>query len=96
MLTPDKFDKMIASLHSPAGQRIRTNNHVERVNRRLRYFEKVRYKWRRRRTIIRFIVLAIDRWYHHQGQHRAKPKVVCRVRGKPQRATAARPAKVAA
>lgn len=79
MLTPDKFDKMIAYLHSPAGQRVRTNNHVERVNRRLRYFEKVRYKWRRRRTIVRFIVLAIDRWYHQRGRHRAKPKVECPV-----------------
>ena len=83
LLTPDKFDKMIAYLHSPAGQRVRTNNHVERVNRRLRYFEKVRYKWRRRRTIIRFIVLAIDRWYRQEGQHRAKPKVVCKARRKP-------------
>jgi hypothetical protein len=62
MLTPEKFDKLIAYLHSPAGQRVRTNNHVERVNRRLRYFEKVRYKWRRRRTIVRFVVLALDRW----------------------------------
>lgn len=68
MLTPDKFDKMIAYLHSPAGQQVRTNNHVERVNRRLRYFEKVRYKWRRRRTIVRFIVLAIDHW-HRQHPH---------------------------
>jgi hypothetical protein len=83
MLTPDKFDKMIAYLHSPAGQRVRTNNHVERVNRRLRYFEKVRYKWRRRRTIVRFLVLAIDRWYRQEGQHRAKPKIVCKTRGKP-------------
>ena len=83
MLTPDKFDKMIAYLHSPAGQRVRTNNHVERVNRRLRYFEKVRYKWRRRRTIVRFLVLAIDRWYRQHGQHRAKPKVICKVRRKP-------------
>jgi Transposase len=80
MLTPDKFDKMIAYLHSPAGQRVRTNNHVERVNRRLRYFEKVRYKWRRRRTIVRFIVLAIDRWYRQEGQQRAKPKVTCKAR----------------
>jgi hypothetical protein len=63
LLTPEKFDKMVAYLHSPAGQRVRTNNHVERTNRQLRYFEKVRYKWRRRRTIVRFIVLAIDRWY---------------------------------
>lgn len=62
MLSPDKFEKMIAYLHSPAAKQVRTNNHVERTNRRLRYFEKVRYKWRRRRTIVRFIVLALDRW----------------------------------
>jgi Transposase len=61
MLGTEKFDKMIAYLHGPAARRVRTNNHVERTNRRLRYFEKVRYKWRRRRTIVRFIVLAIDR-----------------------------------
>jgi hypothetical protein len=83
MLTPEKFAKMIAYLHSPAGQRVRTNNHVERVNRRLRYFEKVRYKWRRRRTIVRFIVLAIDRWHRQHGQHRAQPKVICNVRRNP-------------
>jgi Transposase len=63
MLNPDKFKKMIAYLHSPVGQRVRTNNHVERTNRRLRHFEKVRYKWRRRRTIVRFLVLALDRWH---------------------------------
>jgi hypothetical protein len=67
MLPPEKFQKMIAYLHSPAGQRVRTNNHVERVNRRLRYFEKVRYKWRRR-TIVRFVVLALDRWRQRQSQ----------------------------
>lgn len=66
MLSLDKFDKMIAYLHSPASERVRTNNHVERTNRRLRYFEKVRYKWRRRRTIVRFIVLAMERWRHHR------------------------------
>src|SRR3972149_7165687 len=96
ILTPDKFDKMIAYLHSPAGQRVRTNNHVERVNRRLRYFEKVRYKWRRRRTIVRFIVFAIDRWYRQHGQHRAKPEVVRKVRSQPQPSTVERSAKVAA
>jgi hypothetical protein len=75
MLSPEKFDKMIAYLHSPAHQRVRTNNHVERTNRRLRYFEKVRYKWRRRRTIIRFIVLAIDRWRQRQAAAiKAKPR----------------------
>jgi hypothetical protein len=62
MLKPEKFLKMIAYLESPLGQRVRTNNHVERTNRRLRYLEKVRYKWRRRRTIIRFVVLAFTRW----------------------------------
>ena len=69
-IRPDKFEKMIAYLHSPSGQQVRTNNHVERTNRRLRHFEKVRYKWRRRRTIIRFIVLAIDRW-HKRRIHKA-------------------------
>jgi hypothetical protein len=74
MLPADKFDKMISYLHSPAGQRLRTNNHVERVNRRLRAMEKVRYKWRRRRTIVRFVVLALDRWKTQHGQPKKKPK----------------------
>ena len=73
MLQPNKFDKMIAYLHSPARQRVRTNNHVERVNRKVRYFEKVRYKWRRRRTIVRFVVLALDRWRQQwQGARQAE------------------------
>jgi hypothetical protein len=71
MLSPAKFAKLIAYLHSPVGQRVRTNNHVERTNRRLRYFEKVRYKWRRRRTIVRFVVLALDRWQQRQATVRA-------------------------
>src|SRR5262249_17016871 len=60
-----KFVKMIAFLLGPARRRrmVRTNNHVERCNRKLRYWEKVRYKWRRRRTLVRFIVLALDRWW---------------------------------
>lgn len=62
MLSPEKFEKMLAFLHSPACRRIRTNNHVERANRKLRYFEKVRYKWRRRRSIVRFLLLAVWRW----------------------------------
>src|SRR5581483_803028 len=65
MLEDDKFRKMIVFLHSPAGKRVRTNNHVERCNRRLRYWEKVRYKWRRRRTLVRFLVLAFDHWWKH-------------------------------
>lgn len=62
MLSEEKFEKMIAFLHSPAHQQIRTNNHVERANRRLRYCEKVRYKWRRRRSIVRFVILAMVDW----------------------------------
>jgi transposase-like protein len=66
MLTPEKFTKMIAFLKSPACRRVRTNNHVERVNRKLRYEEKARYKWRRRRTIVRFLVLLLDRCWSHE------------------------------
>lgn len=64
-LEKKKFAKMIAFLRGPARRRrlTRTNNHVERCNRKLRYCEKVRYKWRRRRTLVRYIVLALDRWW---------------------------------
>jgi hypothetical protein len=65
LLEEAKFTKMIAFLRGPARRRrlVRTNNHVERCNRKLRYWEKVRYKWRRRRTLVRFIVLALDHWW---------------------------------
>lgn len=66
LLGVEKFDKMMTFLHSPVAQRVRTNNHAERTNRRLRQFEKVRYKWRRRRTIVRFIVLALERWHRQR------------------------------
>jgi len=81
MLKPKKFAKMIAYLHSPARKRVRTNNHVERVNRKVRYFEKVRYKWRRRRTIVRFVVLALDRW--RQQWQAARQAKINRKRRKP-------------
>ena len=61
LLAADKFEKLIAFLRSPVGQRVRTNNHVERTNRMFRFLEKVRYKWRRRRTLVRFVVLTLDR-----------------------------------
>jgi len=63
ILSQAKFNKMIAFLRNPAAQKVRTNNHVERCNRKLRYWEKVRYKWRRRRTLVRFLVLALDAWW---------------------------------
>jgi hypothetical protein len=61
LLEKDKFDKMIAFLESPAGQAVRTNNHVERSNRKLRFDEKVRYKFRTRRSLDRFLRLRLDR-----------------------------------
>lgn len=63
MLDDKKFRKMIAFLRSPVARRVRTSNHVERCNRKIRYWEKVRYKWRRRRTLVRFLVLALDHWW---------------------------------
>lgn len=60
-LGSEKFVKMIAFLKDPACRQERTNNHVERVNRKLRYEEKTRYKWRKRRTTVRFLVLLLDR-----------------------------------
>lgn len=76
LLDGDKFDKMIAFLRTPAVHRaganprsrrtrqpvVRTNNHVERTNRKLRFFEKSRYKWRRRRRIVCFVLLAFAHW----------------------------------
>jgi hypothetical protein len=60
-LDDEKFPKMMAYLNSPPNRRVRTNNHVERTNRMIRFLEKVRYKWRGRRTLVRFLVLALDR-----------------------------------
>lgn len=42
--------------------KVRTNNHVERCNRMFRYLEKVRYKWRRRRTIVQHILPQFSNW----------------------------------
>ncbi len=52
---------MVAFLHSPVGQRVRTNNHVERANRRLRLDEEVRYQWRSGRSLGRFLRLRLGR-----------------------------------
>jgi Transposase len=59
-LDDEKFSKLMAYLNSPVGRRVRTNNHVERTNRMFRFLEKVRYKWRGRRTLVRFVVLTLD------------------------------------
>ena len=48
----EKFPKLMAYLRNPVGRRVRTNNHVERTNRMFRLLEKVRYKWRERKTLV--------------------------------------------
>jgi hypothetical protein len=88
-LSAEKFEKVMAFLHRPGAQRVRTNNHVERTNRRLRYLEKVRYKWRRRRTIVRFVVLALDRWHN---QRRVKKQNVVTTGREPQPPSPRKPA----
>jgi hypothetical protein len=59
-LDGEKFPKLMAYLSSPVGRRVRTNNHVERTNRMVRFSEKVRYKSWRRKTLVRFVVLKLD------------------------------------
>ena len=61
-LNEDKFTKTQAFLQQPREQRLKTNNHVERTNRRLRFDEKVRYKWRQRKSVVRFVILRISRY----------------------------------
>ena len=64
ILSKDNMLKLLTYLDRPTSIRskVRTNNHVERCNRVLRYLEKVRYKWRRRRTIVRHILLQFQNW----------------------------------
>jgi transposase-like protein len=74
-LDAERFPKLLAYLNSPASRRVRTNNHVERTNRLFRFLEKVRYKWRRRRTLVRFVVLKLDEvWSHRSSSKAAKLK----------------------
>jgi hypothetical protein len=84
-LSEEKFPKIMAYLHNPISRRVRTNNHVERANRMIRFLEKVRYKWRRRKTLVRFVVLRLDYIWSRAAarpeetrSHRALPR-----RGKP-------------
>jgi hypothetical protein len=74
LLAPEKFAKMIAFLRSPVGERVRTNNHVERMNRVLRGYEKTRYKWRKARTKVRFVWLLVDRRWGVKARAWAKQR----------------------
>ena len=66
-LDGEKLDKTQAFTAQPLPQRQKTNNHVERMNRKLRFDEKARYKFRRRKSIVRFLLLKISR-------HKPRPK----------------------
>ena len=83
-LGPEKFPKIMAYLNNPVSRRVRTNNHVERTNRMIRFLEKVRYKWRRRKTLVRFVVLRLDRIWSHWAAVRVRkaksPRVIRRPR----------------
>jgi hypothetical protein len=80
-LSDEKFPKIMAYLNNPVNRRVRTNNHVERTNRMIRFLEKVRYKWRRRKTLVRFLVLRLDSIWSRaavltaeERSHRAVPR----------------------
>jgi hypothetical protein len=85
-LSEEKFPKIMAYLRDPISRRVRTNNHVERTNRMVRFLEKVRYKWRQRKTLVRFLVLRLAHIWSRaaagSGEERS-PRAEPR-RGKPQ------------
>jgi Transposase len=60
VLAEPKLTKAMAFLGQPEDRQVRTNNHVERMNRRLRFAEKVRYRWRKRKWVVRWVVLLLD------------------------------------
>jgi hypothetical protein len=78
-LSEEKFPKIMAYLNDPVSRRVRTNNHGERTNRMVRFLEKVRYKWRRRKTLVRFVVLRLDdiwsHWVTPEAREAKSPKV---------------------
>lgn len=55
-LDEEEFPEPMAYLKSPVSRRVRTDTHMERTNRMYRFLEK----WRRRRTLVRFVILTLD------------------------------------
>jgi hypothetical protein len=72
-LDGEKLDKTQAFHEQPVAERQKTNNHVERMNRKLRFDEKARYKWRKRKSIVRFILLRISRHVPRPRTHQQQP-----------------------
>jgi hypothetical protein len=87
MLEAGKFRKMVAFARSAAGERVRTNNHVERANRRLRFWEKVRYKWRQRKWVVRFVLLGLERWWRQAAKAEAQADQAAGSRQEPEPST---------
>jgi Transposase len=90
LLEAGSFRKMVAFTTSVAGERVRTNNHVERQNRQLRFWEKLRYKWRRRKWVIRFVLLALDGCWRQAASDTSSADQAAR--GEPKRSSAFRDA----
>jgi hypothetical protein len=74
LLAEPKLAKAMAFLGQPAGSQVRTNNHVERMNRRLRFAEKVRYRWRKRKWVVRWVVLLLDVCWQQAAEAAAADK----------------------
>jgi hypothetical protein len=73
-----KFRKAVAFVYSQTAARVRTNNHVERANRRFRSTEKLRYRWRRRKWVLRFVLRALDRCWCAAAEVADQPDRVVR------------------
>jgi hypothetical protein len=71
LLAEPKLTRAMAFVEVPTEQRQKTNNHVERMNRRLRFAEKVRYRWRKRRWVVRWVVLLLDVYWKEAGMRTA-------------------------
>lgn len=85
VLAEPKLTKAMAFVGQRKAQQVRTNNHVERMNRRLRFAEKVRYRWRKRKWVVRWMVLLLDVCWEEAGTERESKR--SGKRAPPQRAT---------
>jgi hypothetical protein len=83
VLAEPKLSKATAFLGQAVGSQVRTNNHVERMNRRLRVAEKVRYRWRRRMWVVRCVVLLLDICWHQAAAAAAADKGARPAAGRP-------------
>jgi Transposase len=83
LLAEPKLTKAMAFVQQPAGGQVRTNNHVERLNRRLRFCEKVRYRWRKRKWVVRWVVLLLDVCWQQAAQGAAAAEGAKQSRGLP-------------